>query len=79
MGEGRVHGVEERCLLVQKNVRVIGHSCRNRINIFKESDAAVIDADPEKGICKLSYVIHVRNLLILILLWRFPNLPERER
>ena len=79
MGEGRVHGIEERCLLVKKNVRVIGHSCRNRINIFKESDAAVVDADPEERICKLSYVIHVRNLLIIILLWRFRNLPERER
>ena len=30
-------------------------------------NAAVVDADPEERICKLSYVIHVRNLLIIIL------------
>ena len=41
-----VHRIEHYCFLIQKKIRVIADSFRNRMNVFKQRQPVVIGADP---------------------------------
>ena len=55
---GPVNGVEEDALLIEKQIRVVAHTSRNRVDIFKQCQAIVVGADPEQIICNFSYAMH---------------------
>ena len=58
---GPVNGVEEDALLIEKQIRVVAHTSRNRVDILKQCQAIVVGADPEQIICNFSYEMCIRD------------------
>ena len=58
VGKCRVGCIEQRAFLIHKNIRVIGYASGNRINIFKQGDLPVVDANPVKRLRNPSGTIH---------------------
>ena len=54
-----VDRVKQHGLLIQQQIRVVGHAARDGMDIFKQSKTMVVCADPIKIVRYIAYAVHI--------------------
>ena len=55
----RVHRIEQHCLLIMKQVGIVGYAARNGINALKHGKAPVVGSHPVQIIGHFSEAVHI--------------------
>ena len=62
---GVICGIKKNGFLVHQQIGVVGHSVRERENIFEQFDPAVACAHPVQIFCDFSVAVHIKSSLYL--------------